>query len=147
MSHAAINEVVAPKSRCPVTARDDVRFIEDEVGAPAELISTGPRREETIVCRGGLLEDLLADRFSTVREAAGLSRRRAAPPEARSASRRSPWAACTSSHGGGGGCALSQIWRSSHLREEAAKARRAVTGLRPDFSPPPTAESSAESSV
>jgi len=33
----------------PVAAKDYVRFIEDEVECPASIISTGPRREETIV--------------------------------------------------------------------------------------------------
>jgi adenylosuccinate synthase len=32
----------------PAAARDYVRFLEERVGAPAVLISTGPRREETI---------------------------------------------------------------------------------------------------
>ncbi len=33
----------------PQAARDYIRFIEDEVEAPVSIISTGPRREETIV--------------------------------------------------------------------------------------------------
>lgn len=33
----------------PQQAKDYVRFIEDETGAPVTIISTGPRREETIV--------------------------------------------------------------------------------------------------
>jgi adenylosuccinate synthase len=33
----------------PQAARDYIRFIEDEIGAPASIISTGPRREETIL--------------------------------------------------------------------------------------------------
>ena len=33
----------------PQQAKDYVRFIEDETGAKASIISTGPRREETIV--------------------------------------------------------------------------------------------------
>ncbi|HEV7485093.1 MAG TPA: adenylosuccinate synthetase, partial [Thermoanaerobaculia bacterium] len=33
----------------PQAAKDYVRFIEDEVECPASIISTGPRREETIV--------------------------------------------------------------------------------------------------
>jgi adenylosuccinate synthase len=33
----------------PPAAKDYVRFIEDEIGAPAKIISTGPRREETIL--------------------------------------------------------------------------------------------------
>jgi len=35
----------------PQEAKDYVRFLEDEIEAPASLISTGPRREETIVRR------------------------------------------------------------------------------------------------
>ena len=33
----------------PQNAKDYIRFIEDETGCPASIISTGPRREETIV--------------------------------------------------------------------------------------------------
>ncbi|HEY4640538.1 MAG TPA: adenylosuccinate synthetase, partial [Thermoanaerobaculia bacterium] len=33
----------------PQQAKDYVTFIEDETGAKASIISTGPRREETIV--------------------------------------------------------------------------------------------------
>jgi adenylosuccinate synthase len=33
----------------PQQARDYVRYIEDEIGTPVAIISTGPRREETIV--------------------------------------------------------------------------------------------------
>lgn len=55
----------------PAAARDYVRFIEDEVGAPVELVSTGPRREETIVRPGGFLEELLGGRFETVLEGRG----------------------------------------------------------------------------
>ena len=33
----------------PAAARDYVDLIEQEVGAPVALLSTGPRREETIV--------------------------------------------------------------------------------------------------
>ena len=33
----------------PAVAKDYVRFIEDEVECAATIISTGPRREETIV--------------------------------------------------------------------------------------------------
>jgi adenylosuccinate synthase len=35
----------------PVAARDYVRFIEDEIEAPVVFLSTGPRREETILRR------------------------------------------------------------------------------------------------
>ena len=33
----------------PSTAKDYIRFIEDETGTRASIISTGPRREETIL--------------------------------------------------------------------------------------------------
>jgi adenylosuccinate synthase len=36
----------------PQQAKDYVRFIEDEIGTPVMIISTGPRREETIVRLG-----------------------------------------------------------------------------------------------
>ncbi len=52
----------------PRAARDYVRRVEEEVGASVEVISTGPRREETIVRAGGALEDLLGDRFAQVIE-------------------------------------------------------------------------------
>ena len=55
----------------PARARDYLRFIEDEVGAPVELVSTGPRREETALRAGGFLESLLADRFPAVLEGRG----------------------------------------------------------------------------
>jgi adenylosuccinate synthase len=35
----------------PQQAKDYVRFIEDEIECPAGIVSTGPRREETIVRR------------------------------------------------------------------------------------------------
>jgi adenylosuccinate synthase len=55
----------------PASARAYVRFIEEEVGARIDLVSTGPRREETIVRVGGTLHDLLAERFGTVLDARG----------------------------------------------------------------------------
>jgi len=55
----------------PKPARDYVRFIEDEVGARVDLVSTGPRREETIVREGGALHDLLGERFTNVLDARG----------------------------------------------------------------------------
>ena len=39
----------------PKAARDYVELIEERVGAPVTLISTGPRREETILRRNGTL--------------------------------------------------------------------------------------------
>ena len=50
----------------PAAARDYVRMIEEEVGARVDLISTGPRREETIVRPGGQLEEWLGDGFGAV---------------------------------------------------------------------------------
>jgi adenylosuccinate synthase len=37
--------------KLPAAAKDYIRFIEDETGAPITIVSTGPRREETIVRR------------------------------------------------------------------------------------------------
>lgn len=52
----------------PPAARDYLRLVEEEVGARVELISTGPRREETVVLHGGPLEELLGEGFSAVLE-------------------------------------------------------------------------------
>ncbi len=55
----------------PPAARQYVRFLEERVGAPIGLVSTGPRREETILRRavpaldrllGGRIEQVLAER-------------------------------------------------------------------------------------
>ncbi len=46
----------------PARAREYIAFLEDQLGAPVELISTGPRREETIVRSGGALERLTGGR-------------------------------------------------------------------------------------
>lgn len=51
-------------SDLPVAARDYLEMIEDEVGAPIGLVSTGPRREETILCP--TLEALLGERCAAV---------------------------------------------------------------------------------
>lgn len=51
----------------PQRAQDYLRFVEDEVGAPAGLISTGPRREETIVVQNSELQRLFGDRFANVK--------------------------------------------------------------------------------
>ena len=40
----------------PARAQEYVRFVEKQVGAEIGLVSTGPKREETIVRRGGLLD-------------------------------------------------------------------------------------------
>jgi len=37
--------------KLPAAAKDYIRFIEDETGTPITIVSTGPRREETIVRR------------------------------------------------------------------------------------------------
>jgi adenylosuccinate synthase len=50
----------------PEAARSYVRLIEEEVGARVDLISTGPRREETVLRPGGQLEELLGERFKAV---------------------------------------------------------------------------------
>jgi adenylosuccinate synthase len=50
----------------PEAARAYVRLIEEEVGARVDLISTGPRREETLIRTGGVLEELLGERFTAV---------------------------------------------------------------------------------
>ncbi len=53
-------------SDLPPAAREYVRTIEEEVGAPVAIVSSGPRREETILRAGPALERLLP--------AAGLAR-------------------------------------------------------------------------
>jgi adenylosuccinate synthase len=55
----------------PEAARDYVSRIEDEVGAEIGLVSTGPRREETILRHGGRLSELTGGRLGAV--AAALS--------------------------------------------------------------------------
>jgi len=50
----------------PSQARDYVHLIEQEVGAPISLVSTSPRREETIVRTGAGLEMLTSDRLDRV---------------------------------------------------------------------------------
>jgi len=50
----------------PEAARSYVRLIEEEVGARVDLISTGPRREETVLRPSGQLEELLGERFKAV---------------------------------------------------------------------------------
>jgi adenylosuccinate synthase len=50
----------------PVQARDYVRRIEDEIGSTVALVSTGPRREETIIQEDPLLEELLSRRLADV---------------------------------------------------------------------------------
>ena len=50
----------------PAAARDYVAFLQDQLGAPVEIVSTGPRREETIVRPGGALERLTGGRLPAV---------------------------------------------------------------------------------
>ena len=50
----------------PAAARDYVEFIEQEVGAPVVLVSTGPRREETIVGDHPVLDELTSGRLPRI---------------------------------------------------------------------------------
>lgn len=52
----------------PQEARDYVDFIEEEIGAPIPLISTGPRREETILREDEALARLTSGRLGSVLE-------------------------------------------------------------------------------
>ncbi len=52
----------------PQAARDYVALLQEEVGAPVALISTGPRREETIILDRADLRRLLSDRLDRVLE-------------------------------------------------------------------------------
>ncbi|RMH19849.1 MAG: adenylosuccinate synthase [Acidobacteria bacterium] len=51
----------------PAAARSYVVFLEQAVGAPVALISSGPRREETILLDHPELKRLLGDRYAAVR--------------------------------------------------------------------------------
>jgi len=55
----------------PAAAIDYVGFLERQIGAAVALVSTGPRREETIVCRSQTLDHWLSDRLGTVLEHRG----------------------------------------------------------------------------
>jgi adenylosuccinate synthase len=50
----------------PAAARDYVELIEREVGAPVSLVSTGPRREETMIHEDGALARLTSGRLGRV---------------------------------------------------------------------------------
>jgi adenylosuccinate synthase len=50
----------------PPAARDYIAFIEQEIGAPCSMISTGPRREETLIHEDGALQALTSGRLSNV---------------------------------------------------------------------------------
>jgi adenylosuccinate synthase len=52
----------------PREARDYIDFIEGEIEAPVTLVSTGPRREETIVRHHGSLDRLTSGRLGRVLE-------------------------------------------------------------------------------
>ncbi|HEX7180884.1 MAG TPA: adenylosuccinate synthase [Thermoanaerobaculia bacterium] len=52
----------------PQAARDYVDFIEQEIAAPVSLVSTGPRREETMVREYATLTRLTSDRLGNVME-------------------------------------------------------------------------------
>jgi len=57
---------ILDEAKLPKEARAYVDLIEEEVGAPVTLISTGPRREETLLCREQALAPLLAGRLDRV---------------------------------------------------------------------------------
>jgi adenylosuccinate synthase len=52
----------------PQQAKDFIHVIEDQVGAPVVLVSTGPRREEAIVRELPALDHLTSGRFHTIVE-------------------------------------------------------------------------------
>jgi adenylosuccinate synthase len=51
----------------PQAARDYVAYVEDELEVPMALVSTGPRREETILRDVSELRRLTSDRLATLR--------------------------------------------------------------------------------
>ena len=57
--------------RLPPAAREYVSFLEQRIGAAVGLVSTGPRREETIVCDSAILERWLGGRLDRVLAARG----------------------------------------------------------------------------
>ena len=57
--------------KLPQAARDYIAFLEGEIGAEAALISTGPRREETILKPCELLEKWTGGRLAQVIEQRG----------------------------------------------------------------------------
>jgi len=59
-------------SDLPQTARDYIAFLEDQLEAPAAFVSTGPRREETIVTDQPELDRLLSGRVGRVLEERGV---------------------------------------------------------------------------
>ncbi len=57
---------VLEEGRLPRAARDYIGFLEEEVGAPFALVSTGPRREETLLRESPLLSSWLGPRLTEV---------------------------------------------------------------------------------
>ena len=57
---------ILDEEKLPQRARDYVARIEAELDCPALMISTGPRREETIVRETELMEKLTSGRLATV---------------------------------------------------------------------------------
>jgi adenylosuccinate synthase len=59
---------ILDEAALPAAARDYIDFIEQEVGTPVTLVSTGPRREETLVRDHPSLERLTSGRLGRVLE-------------------------------------------------------------------------------
>ena len=57
---------ILDESDLPQAARDYIAFIEQEIGAPCSMISTGPRREETLIHEDGPLDALTSGRLAQV---------------------------------------------------------------------------------
>jgi adenylosuccinate synthase len=57
---------ILDESGLPPAARDYIDFIEQEIGAPCAMISTGPRREETLIHEDGVLDGLTSGRMAQV---------------------------------------------------------------------------------
>jgi adenylosuccinate synthase len=57
---------ILDESDLPQEARDYIDFIEQEIGAPCAMISTGPRREETLIHEDGVLDGLTSGRMAQV---------------------------------------------------------------------------------
>jgi adenylosuccinate synthase len=57
---------ILDEAELPPAARDYVDFIEQELAAPVSLVSTGPRREETLVRQGPVLERLTSGHLGRI---------------------------------------------------------------------------------
>ena len=57
---------IVDEEALPPAARDYLRFIEDELAAPIGLVSTGPRREETVVRSLPVLDRLTSGAAATL---------------------------------------------------------------------------------